>query len=316
MDEPAASDPAEPDAPVAPGRVVVLGSLNADVFARVERHPRPGETVIGAGGETRAGGKGANQAVAAALCGADVSMVGAVGSDPYAAVALSGLERAGVDVSGVRRVAGPSGLAVITVSDDGENSIIVIPGANGQVSDPELAHLSTLSAADLLILQGEVPVEVVGAAARAATDAGARVIVNLAPVVDLAPEVLRLADPLVVNEHEGAGALEILGTSGRSAGGATGLVQGLRDTGIRSVVMTLGGAGAVVADSEGVTTMPGRRVAVVDTTGAGDAFVGALAAALASRIGLREAAQMANLFASEAVQHEGAQDSYPDRRAR
>ena len=302
------------------GRVVVLGSLNADVFARVARHPRPGETVLGSGGEVRAGGKGANQAAAAALAGARVVMVGAVGSDAYAAVATGNLAQAGVSLGGVRTVDGPTGLALITVSADGENSIIVIPGANAQVGEPELAQLDSLGPWDVLVLQGEVPVEAVTAAARAAAARGARVVVNLAPVVSLPAEVLRQADPLVVNEHEGEGALRLL------SGGALRLLDAdpsglspnelcetLRSRGVPSVVMTLGGQGSLIADATGpVTAIPAEKVTVVDTTGAGDAFAGALAAGLCAGEELVAAAHRATRFAAQAVQHEGAQDSYPD----
>ena len=300
------------------GRVVVLGSLNADVFARVERHPRPGETVLGSGGEVRAGGKGANQAAAAALAGAPVVMVGAVGNDAYAAVATGNLAQAGVSLAAVRTVDGPTGLALITVSADGENSIIVIPGANAQVGEPELAQLDSLGASDVLVLQGEVPVEAVTAAAQAAAARGARLVVNLAPVVPLPAEVLRLADPLVVNEHEGSGALRLLSGAALLDAEPTGLspaelCETLRAHGVPSVVMTLGGQGALIAAGSGaVTAIPAEKVTVVDTTGAGDAFAGALAAGLCGGADLIAAARRASRFAAEAVQHEGAQDSYPD----
>lgn len=297
------------------GRVVVLGSLNADVFARVQRHPRPGETVLGAGGEVRAGGKGANQAAAAALAGARVVMVGAVGDDAYAAVATGNLARAGVSLDAVRTVGGPTGLALITVSADGENSIIVIPGANAAVGVPDLEHLESLGATDVLVLQGEVPVDTVAAAAQAAAARGARVMVNLAPVVPLPAEVLRLADPLVVNEHEGEGALRLLGAD-PARESPTELCKALRTHGVRSVVMTLGGQGALIIDTTGsVTQIPAEKVTVVDTTGAGDAFAGALAAGLCAGEDLGTAARRATRFAAEAVQHEGAQDSYPDWRS-
>lgn len=295
------------------GRVVVLGSLNADVFARVERHPKPGETVLGSGGEVRAGGKGANQAAAAALAGAQVVMVGAVGSDAYAAVATGNLARAGVSLDAVRTVDGPTGLALITVSADGENSIIVIPGANAKVGQPDLIHLESLTATDVLVLQGEVPAGTVATATRIAADCGARVVVNLAPVIPLPAEVLRRADPLVVNEHEGAGALRLFDAD---PSGLTpeGVCEALRLLGVPSVVMTLGGQGALIAD-DAVTQIPAEKVDVVDTTGAGDAFAGALAAGLCAGEDLVTAARRATRFAAEAVQHEGAQDSYPDWRS-
>ena len=292
------------------GRVLVLGSLNTDLFARVTRHPRPGETILGRGGETRAGGKGANQAAAAALAGGTVRMIGAVGDDPHAQTALGTLRRSGCDLSGVRVVLGPTGVALITVSEDGENTIIVIPGANAEVGGPELSQLADIGPGDILVLQGEVPVAAAAEGACQADEAGARVIVNLAPVVPYPPDVLRLADPLVVNEHEGTGALAILGVDAPCE--PEDIVQALIDSRVPSVVMTLGSAGAVIAAPD-ISRVPAVSVThVVDTTGAGDAFVGALATGLATGHTLRDAAERANRFAAEAVQREGAQDSYPD----
>jgi ribokinase len=178
-----------------------------------------------------------------------------------------------------------------------------------------LAHLETLTDRDVVVLQGEVPVEAIAAAAAMAAARGARVVVNLAPVVPLPAEVLRLADPLVVNEHEGEGALRIL-AGGPSGLSARELCETLRSAGVASVVMTLGSQGALVATSDGtVTAIPAEPVTAVDTTGAGDAFTGALAAGLCAGDDLVAAARRATLFAAEAVQHEGAQDSYPDWRS-
>ncbi|MCE1178083.1 MAG: ribokinase [Micrococcales bacterium] len=310
MTEPHPTPSTRSDSPS--GRVVVLGSLNADVFVRVERHPRPGETVFGTSGGTRPGGKGANQAVAAALAGAPVAMIGAVGRDAHAEVALTGLTAAGVDISGVRVVDGPTGTAQITVDGAGENSIIVITGANAEVDDPDLAGVRTAGPADTVVLQGEIPLPVATAGAFCAASAGARVIVNLAPVVPYPADVLRLADPLVVNEHEGTGALAILDPAATPAEAPEELARQLLGAGVPSVVMTLGGAGALVGAGEDVTAVRGESVEVVDTTGAGDAFVGALAAGIVGGAPLVEAAQSANRYAAEAVQHDGAQDSYPD----
>lgn len=302
------------------GRVVVVGSINVDLFARVERHPRPGETVLGGDGSTRPGGKGANQAVAAALAGAPVVMVGGVGDDAQAEVGLSLLRRAGVDLTRVRAVTGtPTGLALITVSDAGENSIIVVPGANHEVGLEDVADLG-LTAADVLVVQGEIPVEVVDATVRAAREAGARAVVNLAPVVDLDPETLRAADPLVVNEHEALASARILGVDAGVAADADGsvdeaaattLAEALVAAGVGSVVITLGGAGAVVAapDAESFTCA-GEKVEVVDTTGAGDCFAGTVAAHLALGRDLGEASAAGNRAAAKAVQARGAQESY------
>ncbi|STD03649.1 Ribokinase [Dermatophilus congolensis] len=296
-------------------RVVVFGSLNADLYARVERHPTPGETVLGTGGFSRPGGKGANQAVAAALAGASVTMVGAIGEDANAEVALSLLNKAGVDCTGVRVVPGPTGTAIIAVSAQGENLIIVIPGANGKVT-PD--YVPAIRDTDVLVLQGEIPVESIDAAAAAAVAAGARPVINLAPIVDVAPATLLAANPLVVNEHEALAAADIVDP--QRAGAvladdvhemAENVADRLLQAGVESVVITLGGQGALVASAEGKEHVPGEMVEVVDTTGAGDCFVGVVAAGLATGLSLAEAATAANSAAARAVGAEGTQHSYP-----
>lgn len=268
------------------GRVVVLGSLNVDLVAHVERHPRPGETVLAASALERfAGGKGGNQAVAAASAGASVAMVGAVGDDEGGACYLERLRDRGVDVSAVRVLPGVStGQAWITVDGDGENAIVVVPGANSEV---RWAGDVGLAPGDVLLVQLEVPLPSVAEAVRAAHAAGARAVVNAAPYAGLPPDVVGLADPVVVNEHE---ALSLADSD---------LVPG-------SVVVTFGANGAAWDGEQ----FPGVAVAaaeVVDTTGAGDAFCGALAAALAAGAS-REAAMRAALQAgADAVRRHGAQ---------
>jgi ribokinase len=287
--------------------VVVVGSINADLVITLERHPRPGETVLGRSMTVLPGGKGANQAVAAALLGADVTMIGAVGSDAYAATALSALSAAGVDLQAVRRLDGGTGVAVVEVSDDGENTIVVLPGANARVT-PDLVTASIASVRDaaVVVVQGELPAATLEAAVRAAEG---RVIVNLAPVIVVDRDVLLKADPLVVNEHEGALVLEQFGSAAGS--GHAEVVEALVAAGFASVVMTLGGAGALVSDGGAVRAHPAPRVPAVDTTGAGDAFVGALAARLTAGDGLDDAVRFAVRVGSYAVQHAGAQPSYP-----
>jgi ribokinase len=269
------------------GRVVVLGSLNVDLVTRVERHPRPGETLLGDGLRRLAGGKGANQAVAAAAAGAAVAMVGAVGDDAGGAAYLHRLRARGIDVTGVRVVPGePTGHALIAVDDNGENSIIVIPGANAHLpAEPGL--VAGLGEGDVLLVQLEVPLRTVAVAARAAHGAGARVVINTAPYAALPPDVVALADPVVANEHEAA----LLADGDAVAG---------------SLLVTFGAAGAAWdGASEPGVLVPGEDV--VDTTGAGDAFCGALAAALAAGAD-RDAALAAALAAgAEAVRHAGAQ---------
>lgn len=266
------------------GRVVVVGSLNVDLVTSVERHPGPGETVLGNGLHRYAGGKGGNQAVAAAA-GADVVMVGAVGDDDGGRAYLSRLAARGIDVSGVRTVAGhATGQAWITVDDRGENAIVVVPGANAEVVTPDL---SGVVAGDVVLLQLEVPLPTVARTARAAHARGARVVVNAAPYAALPPDVAALADPLVVNEHEAL----LLADSGVMPG---------------SVLVTFGAAGCQW-DGERFDAMPVPAAEVVDTTGAGDAFCGALAAALADGADRVEAVRRAALAGAAAVRHPGAQ---------
>lgn len=305
--------------------VVVVGSLNVDLALTVDRHPSPGETLIAGGGDRSPGGKGANQALAASRSGAAVHMVGAVGDDPDAEVALGLLREDGVDLSAVAVVPGPTGLAVVTVATDGENAILVVPGANASVDAAAVdRHADLLARAAVLVLQGEISREGIEAAARAVRTAGGRVVLNPAPVLTLDPAVLRAADPLVVNEHEAAAVLEQLGGAATDAGedrDPQELVAALRDAGVRSVVLTLGARGAVVAgpaldagdgtEADEPTVIPAAQVEVVDTTGAGDAFIGALAAHLAAGEGLVRAAERATAFAGRSVTARGAQSSYP-----
>jgi ribokinase len=255
---------------------------------RVERHPMPGETVLGDGLEQLAGGKGANQAVAAAAAGARVAMVGCVGDDAGGSAYLARLAARGIDTSAVRTCPGvPTGHAVVTVSDDGENSIVVIPGANDLLDEREVAAVDALGPGDVLLVQLEVPRAVVCTAVRRAAGRGARVVLNTAPYAALPPDVVGLADPVVANEHEMAALAE--------AGAEP-----------RSLLVTFGANGAAW---DGVTA-PAHEVApdeVVDTTGAGDAFCGALAASLAGGAGREAALDVALAAGAAAVRHRGAQ---------
>ena len=291
----------------APAAVVVIGSVNTDLIVRVPRHPRPGETVLGGPSTTSPGGKGANQALAAARRGARTALVGAVGSDEDAVLALALLHEAGVDLTGVRHLDGGTGLAIITVAADGENAIVVVPGANARVQ-PDQVDDEVLAAAGVCVLQGEVPAEVVVHAVARCTELGTRVLLNLAPPLALPPGVLRAADPLVVNEHEARAALAQL-TDAEVAEAE--LPGALHAAGVRSVVVTLGARGAVVVDAAGTTAVPAPRVEVRDSTGAGDAFVGALAGQLAAGASLVDAARLAARVGAATVRGDGAQPSYP-----
>jgi ribokinase len=270
------------------GRVVVVGSLNVDLVTRVERHPKPGETVMGTGLERLAGGKGANQAVAAAAAGAEVVMVGRVGSDEAGSAYVVRLLALGVDVAAIRvEPECPTGHALITVDEAGENSIVVVAGANGALTVDDLAVLDTVGPGDVVVLQLEIPWLVVATVARRASTRGARVVLNLAPYAALPPDVIALADPLVVNEHE---ALLLADSEAMPA----------------SLVVTFGAAGAAW-DGDRLTGPVVEELDVLDTTGAGDAFCGALSAALAAGVDRRNALQAALAAGSDAVKHLGAQ---------
>lgn len=270
------------------GRVVVVGSLNIDLVTRVERHPRPGETLMGDGLQRLAGGKGANQAVAARLAGADVAMVGCVGDDDGGAAYVARLTALGIDCTGVRTVAGtPTGHALVTVDAAGENAIVVVAGANAELTAVDLAALHRLEPGDVVLAQMEVPPAVTAEAVRRAAARGARAVLNLAPYAGLPPDVVAAAHPVVVNEHE---ALQLADS---------GLVPA-------TMVVTFGAAGASW-DGDRSTGPQVPAADVVDTTGAGDAFCGALAAALAGGADRRTALESALAAGAAAVTRRGAQ---------
>lgn len=281
--------------------VVVVGSANADLVVQVERHPAPGETVLGSQLAVHPGGKGANQAVAAARLGARVALLGRVGADGHGRLLRESLERDGVDLGHLRGTAAASGIAMIAVGPRGDNSIIVAPGANARLTEGDVLDAAPLlRSAPVVSLQLEIPLPAVLAAARLAR----RAVLNLSPAVAVPDELLALCDPLVVNEHEAALLLGAPGEPERQA-------RELLARGPRSVVITLGADGAVVAEDGVVRAVPSPRVAAVDTTGAGDAFTGALAWRLAAGEPLTEAAAFAARVGAAAVRRPGAQDSYP-----
>ncbi len=279
--------------------VLVVGSVNADLVVRVDRRPSAGETVLGSDLETHPGGKGANQAVAAARLGGRVAFLGRAGDDGQGDLVRAALSDDGVDISHLITTPGPNGVALITVGPEGDNSIIVSPGANARVSEEDVAAAVPLFASSAVVsFQLEIPLPAVLAAARAANAAGARVVVNLSPPAPVPDELIALADPLVVNEHEAA----FLGDTDPA---------GLLARGARSVVITRGADGAVVADRTGVSEVPSPKVEVVDTTGAGDAFTGALCLRLARGDDLPDAARFAARVGAAAVRRAGAQTSFP-----
>ncbi|WP_061965827.1 PfkB family carbohydrate kinase [Demequina aurantiaca] len=286
-------------------QILVVGGINQDEVARVTRHPLPGETVIASSLDTFQGGKGANQACAAATAhgaAVTVQMAGAVGDDAAGQSALAALGAAGVDTTMIARVPGvPTGRAYITVSDEGQNSIVVATGANAQVST---AKLESVSPPTLVVAQTEVGAEAINDLSGYAERVGARLVINNGPVVELSASAMAMADPLVVNEHEAAELLDQANPPLEHLALARSL---LNRYGSRSVVVTLGSAGSVVADGEGARYHAAPQApTVVDTTGAGDTFVGALAAALALGSSIDDAIVLAAEAATASVGWAGA----------
>ena len=271
----------------------VVGSINADLTVNVGRHPTPGETLMGTGGGITAGGKGANQAVAAAKLGTPVVLVGAVGADANAEPATALLRDAGVDLAHVEDVEDVTGLAVITVAAGGENTVLVVPGANALVGGEYVQrHAAAIEAAKLVLLQGEIPAD------------------GFARAVELVPrEALLRADPLMANEHEAGLILQQLGLDG--AGTPEVLARRLLDAGFASVVLTLGPAGALVASGGELTHIESPKVDAVDTVGAGDAFAGAFCHRLLAGDSMVDAARYACRVGAFSVTRPGAQPSYP-----
>jgi ribokinase len=255
--------------------IVVFGSINLDLVAEVGRFPRPGETVAGNSFAALPGGKGANQALAARRAGAIVAMAGAVGTDAFAATTLSGLADAGVDLAWVRQVDAPTGVALIHVDAQGQNSITVIPGANARVLSSAIPD-AALGPGTTLVLQLEVPLAAVCDVAARARRLGARVMLNAAPACALPDALISALDVLIVNEHEAEALATRFGTPSNPEEFATAMH---RRHGC-AVIVTLGPRGALAVAEANVLFAVAPSVEVVDTTGAGDAFTGALAAAL------------------------------------
>lgn len=292
-------------------QILIVGSINADLNISVHTHVTPGETIIATGSSLSPGGKGANQACAAALLGGHVGIVGAIGADPHSQLALERLTDAGVDLATVKSVPDtPTGLAIVSLDAAGENAITVIPGANLAVTKEfvEENH-QVIAAAEVVVLQAEIPVESVE---RVATSATGRVVINLAPYTPLARHALVRADPLVLNELEAKALHAAQWPKAPPQEDYSAIARDLCSLGVRSVVITLGARGSLGISADGQEfTVPACAVTTVDTTGAGDAFVGALAYRLAAGDGLREAVVFATRVAGFSVQRPGAQNSYP-----
>lgn len=292
------------------GSVAVVGGINLDVSVRSELAPGPGETVLGTSKLEGLGGKGANQAVAAARAGAQVGLVGLVGGDRASSMLDSRLRAARVDISGVGVLPdATTGTAIIVVTDDGENRIVVVPGANGQVTTEYVeTNSSFIAAAAVLVVQGELPTAASRSAIRIAAENGCRVVVNLAPVVSLGIE-LEAADPLIVNTVEAA---QLTGIAADDVAAIL-LNRDYYSAVARSVVVSVGSEGAIVIDEGVATHLPAPAGVVArDTTGAGDALVGVVAAHLAHGDDLLTAVAAGVEAASSTVSTLGAAEAYPD----
>jgi len=286
--------------------LLVLGSINADLVLEVETLPGPGETVLCPGWRLAHGGKGANQAAAAAKLGARVRFFGRIGSDPWGPLLRRGLEEAGVEVDGLASSPRPTGTAVIAVDRAGENLILVASGANLDVSLDQLGG-AELGPGTTLLCQNEIPLPVTLAALERARAAGARTILNLAPAAALPAGALDPVDLLLVNEHEAAA---LLGAACEPEAAAAALAGPQR-----TCVLTLGRAGALAIGPDGAWRVPALTVRPVDTTGAGDTFAGALAAFLDLGLSLPEALARASVAAGLACERLGAREGQPDRAA-
>jgi ribokinase len=293
-------------------RIVVIGSSNTDLVVRARRIPAPGETVLGGSYMTAAGGKGANQAVAAARLGAEVAFVGRVGRDTFGDAALAALREEGINTELVARdESAPSGVALIVVDEQGENAIAVAPGANDHLGEADVDRARVrIAAADAVLLQLETPIATVAHAAQVAHELGVRVMLNPAPAEPLGGDLLAHVTVLTPNEGE---ARLLSGMRVDDADSAERAARALCGRGVANVVVTMGAEGAVFMSESGVGRVAGASVRAVDTTAAGDAFTGALSYALAAGRPLSDAVRFASTAGALAVTRAGAQPSLPTR---
>lgn len=293
-------------------RICVIGSANVDLTFRTPRFPKPGETLTGHAMHQGMGGKGANQAVASARLGADVTFIACVGNDTFGADAIRQYQAEGISTQFIRQdTSQPTGTAAIIVDDDAENCIIVIPGANASLTaaDVRLAA-DDIRQADAVVCQLETPLEATLEAFRMARAAGKRTILTPAPVTELPDKLLGLCDLCVLNKTE----IEVLvERTVSNSNDARAAARALMTRGVKSVALTLGGEGAFIHDGNGATEVPIVKVNAVDTTGAGDAFTAALAVSLAEGMSLFAAARRATLVAALTVTRLGTQTAFPTR---
>jgi ribokinase len=299
--------------PVPKKKIVVVGSSNTDMIIKAPRIPRPGETVSGGDFFMAAGGKGANQAVAAARAGGDVVFIARVGDDPFGKQQVDGLARDGINVDYVvRDKEAPSGIALICVAPDGENSIAVAPGANRRLSPDDVKKAaSVIASASLLLMQLETPFETIGVAAGIASAAGVPVILNPAPAQPLKTDILSQVTYFTPNETE---AEMLSGMTIVKKSDLAGASMALLAKGIKTVLITLGAQGVYVATPQWKEHIPAFHITPIDTTAAGDVFNGALAVALAEKSSLPEAVRFASAAAALSTTKVGAQPSIPFRK--
>lgn len=289
--------------------ITVFGSINMDLIANTARLPKPGETVAGTSFATAAGGKGANQALAAQRAGRIVHMAGAVGKDEFAAPALALLDEAGAQLAKVKRVDGPTGTALILVGGDGENMIAVVPGANGTVDAADAdGAIAPMQDGDILILQLEVPVEAVERALAEARRKGVRTVLNLAPLIEDAPRLGRLADIVIANETEFE---RLAGQENMSAYDREEALKRLHGETGQTLIVTLGADGVIAIRGGEVVRSQGLKIEPVDTVGAGDTFCGYFAASLDEGLDFKAALRRAAVAGSLACLKPGAQPSIP-----
>jgi len=293
--------------------IVVIGSSNTDMIVKVPRIPKPGETILGGKFITAAGGKGANQAVAAARAGGSVTFVACVGNDMFAEQALEAFKQDKINTRFIKRIAAePSGVALIFVDDNGENSIAVASGANNSLFAEDIINIeSTIRAADIVLMQLETPVETIISAANIAKDAGAKVILNPAPAQSLGNDLLKALSIITPNETE---AELLTGVSVSDLTDAEKAADVLLNKGLETVVITMGSKGAFYKSQNQIKVIPGFKVDAVDTTAAGDVFNGALSVAIAEGKSLQESVLFANAAAALSVTKIGAQPSVPTRK--